>query len=576
MNPVSGRYVRRFGTTQPIFESTEDSYRIGRLVANATFFKALFCHGDFDEYHLFCPTYANCRLTRERLEKEGFSRETLARISIHHLYSLPSMVSEADFQVFHVGGWGFFWPGLVAMRERMARRAFPVTGLTHSLNATETPFEALKVCTAPARSFDSIICTSLCGMRALRKILTRVEEDFGGLGAAYGGRLDVIPLGIEDRLTDRPDPAESRGRLHIRPDAFVLLYLGRLSVEYKMDPGPLLGTVRRLLTAHRGRDILFLLAGGMDSATQKILTELLAENGLQKNARVLSNFPDALKTHLYAASDVYVAPVDNLQETFGLSILEAMAHGCAVVASDFDGYAELIEDGRTGIKIPTVWADCLEDMTRLCGMMNFFTGQLLIGQSIAVDQKRLFTSLENLLLFPEFRRDLGRRARERVIQTYRWSSIIPRYLRLWEELHALSGTAPPDGLRSTKRCWWDVDYYGIFNHFVSHTWKEEDLVRRSPLGLKALAEGTPPLPYADVGATIVLPELVLRLLRQLGDDQRSVGEALDVLQGLARLSRGAARACALWMLKQGLLERVDPQGIEACPSGPPCDPLRVG
>ena len=44
----------------------------------------------------------------------------------------------------------------------------------------------------------------------------------------------------------------------------------------------------------------------------------------------------------YAAADIFVSLSDNIQETFGLTPVEAMAAGLPVVASDWDGYRETI------------------------------------------------------------------------------------------------------------------------------------------------------------------------------------------------------------------------------------------
>ena len=48
---------------------------------------------------------------------------------------------------------------------------------------------------------------------------------------------------------------------------------------------------------------------------------------------------------------------DNIQETFGLVVIEAMACGLPVVASDWDGYRDLVEDGVTGLLVPTTMVD---------------------------------------------------------------------------------------------------------------------------------------------------------------------------------------------------------------------------
>ena len=61
---------------------------------------------------------------------------------------------------------------------------------------------------------------------------------------------------------------------------------------------------------------------------------------------------DKEKKLALAAADLFCSPSDNLQETFGLSVLEAMASSLPVVASDWDGYRDLVVHGRTGWLVP--------------------------------------------------------------------------------------------------------------------------------------------------------------------------------------------------------------------------------
>ena len=53
-----------------------------------------------------------------------------------------------------------------------------------------------------------------------------------------------------------------------------------------------------------------------------------------------------------AAADVFCSPADNLQETFGISVLEAMASRLPVIASDWNGYRDLVQHGQTGWIVP--------------------------------------------------------------------------------------------------------------------------------------------------------------------------------------------------------------------------------
>ena len=44
---------------------------------------------------------------------------------------------------------------------------------------------------------------------------------------------------------------------------------------------------------------------------------------------------------------------DNIQETFGITPIEAMSAGLPVVVSDWDGYRDTVRDGIDGFRIPT-------------------------------------------------------------------------------------------------------------------------------------------------------------------------------------------------------------------------------
>src|SRR3546814_10665560 len=55
----------------------------------------------------------------------------------------------------------------------------------------------------------------------------------------------------------------------------------------------------------------------------------------------------------WAAADVFVSLSDNIQESFGITPVEAMAVGLPCIVSDWDGYRDTVVDGETGILVPT-------------------------------------------------------------------------------------------------------------------------------------------------------------------------------------------------------------------------------
>lgn len=74
----------------------------------------------------------------------------------------------------------------------------------------------------------------------------------------------------------------------------------------------------------------------------------IAAAGLSERIRFLGEVPDIKPW--YQRVSLYVAPSRN--EGFGLTPLEAMASGAAVVASDAGAYAEMIVPGETGAVVP--------------------------------------------------------------------------------------------------------------------------------------------------------------------------------------------------------------------------------
>lgn len=59
------------------------------------------------------------------------------------------------------------------------------------------------------------------------------------------------------------------------------------------------------------------------------------------------------KLLLYRSSDVYFSPSDTVQESFGMSLTEAMACGLPLIVSDWNGYKDVLIHGITGFKVPT-------------------------------------------------------------------------------------------------------------------------------------------------------------------------------------------------------------------------------
>lgn len=542
--------MKLFGTAQPFIESQENSFKIGRLVANYDFFKSLFKYSDFDQFHIFCPTYSNCKLT-EKKNSDDIPDDQKAKIKILHISSLKRAIAENNYHNFHLGGWGFSFPGLIHLRNIYSPRPFPVTGVIHSLNVKQASFHALKVCMAPVMPFDSIVCTSKCGKKVLENLFAATENNFNQMNIRYHGRKDVIPLGIDDAYRNIPDRIESRKLLAIDDDSFVILSLGRLASDNKMDFAPFLTAVKRFTEKNKDKKINLILAGAADTGEQRLMRQLIRENQLEEAAKLFVNFEDQKKQLLYSAADIYAAPIDNFQETFGLSVVEAMAHECAVVVSDFNGYSELVDNGVNGVKIPTLWADATADFEDVSEIMNFPTYQLLLSQSVAVDFDNMLQVFQDLLENPEKCSQLGKAAREKIQQGYFWSDIIGRYCALWD---ALAEQAQNNSIKVDKpKNPWEIDYFSVFSHYPSKLISGGSKVVLSEYGSEVLKSGNIPVVYSDVGASVILPQLVAIGLKSVAETTITAGRFTESLKKHAAISDSTAMYYLLWMAKYNLV-----------------------
>ena len=104
----------------------------------------------------------------------------------------------------------------------------------------------------------------------------------------------------------------------------------------------------------------FVISGTESPATKEYrrrLERLIQQLNLTDRVSLIGRMDDI--SDLYCALDVFVSASHS--ESFGLAIVEAMAAGTAVVATQTDGAQEIIEDGKSGILVPIGAAQTMAD-----------------------------------------------------------------------------------------------------------------------------------------------------------------------------------------------------------------------
>jgi glycosyltransferase involved in cell wall biosynthesis len=343
-------------------------------------------------------------------------------------------------------------PGLSAyawMRRRVGPRAFSLCGMTHT-TATTTALDALAdLWTAPVEPWDAVICTS----QAVRAMVTGVlEEQLDYLRSRFGGaapawpQLPIIPLGV-DAGSFADDPAlraSWRSKLGIADDEAALLFMGRLNPLAKAHPIPLF-LAAALATRQTAVPLHLILAGWFASPDLEAAYRDAAEQVCPEvRVTVVDARPAGPRAGVWRAADIFVSPVDNVQESFGLTPVEAMAAGLPVVASDWDGYRDTVRHGVDGLLARTLApAQAGPELARDYGARTLdYDGYLGVSsQAVAVDVGELARSIAALADDAGLRARMGQAGRFRVQETFDWRRIVPRYQELWSELAGIRAAA---------------------------------------------------------------------------------------------------------------------------------------
>ena len=209
-------------------------------------------------------------------------------------------------------------------------------------------------------------------------------------------RVGVIHNGIDPSLYSSAHGwrTATRRNLGVSDDDVVMLQVARL--DRMKDHATAIRTLRRVLL--RRSDVKLVIAG--DGPEFSTIREMVRQDGLESHVRLLGPRSDVAR--LLAAADLFL--LTSIAEGVPLAIIEAMAAGLPVVATDVGGVAEVVADGETG---------------------------LIASPG---DDARLAQRLLQLAADPALRRTLGQRGRRRAETFFSEQQMHAAYARLYAEM----------------------------------------------------------------------------------------------------------------------------------------------
>lgn len=414
----------------------------GRRMAGDSFLRGWFRHASVEEWLAVTHGPSDAQQFRDLVQ--AFRPGETARVE-----RLESARAIAPVGTMFISGPNFATEAW--RRSLWGQTAYSICGLTHTISTKAVMEGAWHLRAAPQAEWDAIICTSRA-VKAAVSLQMDLIDDF--LLSRFGGalpprpQLPVIPLGVDcDEF--QPDPAAGaalRVELGIADPDSVALIVARLSPHEKFDPLPVYLALQRA-QAGTGRRLHLILYGNFpDSYSQRIFLDPAPEVMPDVTLHHVPHAGAERRLAALSAAEMFLFPIDNLQESFGIAPVEAMAAGLPVVASDWDGIRDTV-DGGAGFRIPTKGARpehvTATGLRYQGGTDNYIQYLSQLSAVTQIDVGEMATAVRCLMQDGELRARMGAAGRARARALFDWGVVIPAMQDLFGALDAIRRGADP-------------------------------------------------------------------------------------------------------------------------------------
>ena len=524
---------------------------MGRHAAGESFLHGFLRHADVERFHFWDGATDGADALKAFLEQFDASRRPTRIVGPNGRLEL------SDPGVVHL-------PGPALDREAWLRRAvgsrtYAISGVTHTTATARTMQTIANLLIAPVEDYDALICTSAAVHASVEAQLDGVREylarEFGPRRRAEPQRV-VIPLGVnaDDFVVTGEQRQTWRSRLAIPDEAIVALYVGRFNIAAKMNPA-LMATALERSAQVTGKSIYWVNSGwaesDADAETYHRETRALCPSVTY--IEVDGREPD-VRFSIWSVADFFISFSDNIQETFGLTPVEAMAAGLPCVVTDWNGYKDTVRNGQDGFRIsttaprPGMGGDIAFWFANDWSSYHSYVGAA--AQYVAIDFEEAVTAISALVQGPELRRRMGESARARARSIFDWSAIIPQYQALWAEQDARRRAAPAEPPAPDNP--FRPDPYRLFGAYPTRHLGLDDRVSLAAgvteaISVERLAK--PLAAYARINRPTAAEVAVA--VTWLAD--RPGARVTDLLEAFPQERRSVVRRGLLWMARHGVV-----------------------
>ena len=542
---------------------------MGRHAAGESFLTAFLRHNTNEELWVQVGQESHGRDFEERFAQLIKGRK------VHYL--TPGLVSVLDSLK------ACFFPGPGIAKSALQRtlfndKAWALTGITHTTASAGAMDEITQLVSHPVQTWDALICTSQSVKTHVERLIQQQLDYFSHrfrtpLSQPSLPMLPVIPLGVncDDFTTNDDTSRQARSVLGVGAAELVVLFVGRLSFHAKAHPLAMYQALQKASERTSKKVRLIECGWFANDYIEKAFDEAAHQACPLVNRLVLDGRDPSKRRLAWSAADVFCSLSDNIQETFGITPIEAMARGIPVVVSDWDGYRETIRHGVDGFRVPTVSAPAGlgQDLARRHAL-EIDNYDMYCGYSsslVAMDIEAAAQQFTQLLQSEDLRKSMGRSGQERAQHVYDWSVVLKEYEALWTEQDARRRAAEKPSALPVP---WPsrADPFLHFSHYATVALGAEDrLVIHPDINRENLEEGLSrriDLAMVKYSQAVMLPAPELQqLLKAIGASGSVVVK--DILATIAQEAsplRTAAYRSLCWLLKLGLLQRVTDEGLK--------------